>query len=560
MRPVYAAPLVALALVGCRNDYKLTAQAIEPASFSLSSPEYGAFLGDEDILVSGTASPAGTVVVVNDQAVVSGEDGSFELTIPVDGPYRIVEVIAGDQRERIPVFSGNDPEETWPGGLSARLLPAGLDRIGSELGAVIDDIGWADQISALLPSVKGDGYSIVPDGVVNDPTLVVLEGVDGGIEAGVSLRNVGIEYTATVDLFGFPLEAPISMVFGEIALTAVAVPVLDGDGMVSLELTEPGLVLDQPDVTIGVLEGWVLEWVLELVSDWILEPLTDLLLGFVLDEFGVLEIGGPLAFETDLLGTPLSMVLADLAGDFEGVRAGLAVGIGDPAPTTFEVTMPGAEEGDPSHAALGVHEGLIDVMLSSELLGMLDQELELGGSYGDIIGAGILQLPGGDDAPDGDGWCFSIEPGTATVARMQTGIDPLAVLYIPDMVVNFGIQQGNVCEDWLVASLATEVGLGVSGGAALDISLDVPEGAILYYGAEGYDEDEVVAALGDYVGSLIGLLGGFVDLDLGTLLGDTELIPGLSPLSLSIVDSEPLINEDGSWTEGLYRVSVTLWD
>lgn len=561
MRTIYAASALAIALVGCKNDYKLTAQEIEPASFSLTSPEYGAFLGEDDILVAGTASPAGSVVIVNDQAVVSdAETGAFQATMPVDGPYRIVEVIAGEQRERVPVFSGHDPEETWPGGLSARLLPEGLDRIGSELGGVIDSTGWADLITDSLPSVSGDGYSIIPDGVIHDPTVVVLEGVDGGVDTAVSLRNVGISYTATVDVLGYPLEAPISLIFGEIALGAVAVPSLDGDKNLTLELTDPALVLDTPDVTIGLLEGWVLEWVLELVSDWIIEPLTGWLLDFVLAEFGVLELGGPLAFDTDLLGTALSMSLADIGGDFDGVRAGLAVGIGEPAADDFTVMIPSAEEGDPSHAALGVHEGLLDVMLGSELLGMLDQQLSLAGSFGDIIGAGVTQLPGGNDAPDGDGWCFSIEPGTATVARMQTGVDPLAVLYIPDMIVDFGVQQGDDCEDWLRASLAAEVQLGVTNGSALEIDLVVPEGAILYYGADDWDEDEVVAALGDYVGTLIGLLGGFVELDLGELLGSTELIPGLSPVSLSINDSQPLLNEDGSWTEGLYRVSVTLWD
>ncbi|MFT4978318.1 MAG: hypothetical protein ACI8S6_004226 [Myxococcota bacterium] len=544
---------------GRPRPHRLTAQEIEPASFSLTSPEYGAFLGDEDILVAGIASPPGTTVIINDQAVASGEDGTFSMTMPVDGPYRIVEVLAGDQRERVPVFSGHDPEDTWPGGISARLLPAGLTRIGTELGGVIDSTGWADLLGDSLPSVSGDGYSILPDGIVHDATVVVLEGTDGGVDTAISLRNVGIEYTIGVDVFGTTLEAPMSLIFGEIALGAVAVPALDSDGIITLELTDPSLVLDSPDVTISILEGWVLEWILELVSDWIIEPLTDLLLDFVLAEFGVLELGGPLAFETDLLGTALSMVLADIGGDYDGVRAGLAVGIGEPASETFTVAMPTAEEGDDSHAALGVHEGLIDVMLSSQLLGMLDQQLDLAGSFGDIIGAGVAQLPGGSDIPDGDGWCFSIDPGTATVARMQASVAPLAVLYIPDLVVEFGIQQGSSCEDWLVASLATEVQLNIEDGSALGIDLVVAEGAILYYGADDWNEDEVVAGLGDYVGTLIGFLGGAFSLDLADLLGGTELIPGLSPLSIEVTDSEPLLNEDGTWTEGLYRVSVDLW-
>ena len=431
MRPTAAAlsPLLLLTLLGCRNDYKIHAQELEPVSLTVTSPEYGAFLGDADVRVAGVVSPPGTIVVIEDEAVMSSEvDGSFQVDLPVDGPYRIVEVVAADQRVRVPVFSGHDPEETWPGGLSARLLPSGLDRIGTELGALIDNTGWSEQLSALLPSVSGDWYAITPVGVVHDPTVIALEGVDGGIDTAVTLTNVGIEYTITIDLGFLVLEEPLSLLFGEVALGATAVPVLDADRMLSLELTNANLVMDDPDVTISILEGWIVEWLLEGLSDWILEPLSELLLDFVLDQFGVLEIGGPLAFETDLLGTPLAMELADIGGDVEGVRAGLAVGIGEPVSSTFDVVTPSPESGDPSHVALGVHEGLLDVMLGSELLGMLDQQLELGGSFGDIIGAGVEQLPGGSQAPSGDGWCFSMEPGTATVARMQTGIDPLAVL------------------------------------------------------------------------------------------------------------------------------------
>lgn len=560
MRTLLATAAVSIGLIGCQNDYKITPAAVEEPSFVLDSPAYGAFMGDGDIVVSGTATPAGTVLSVNDMAVISDEDGSFSVTMPVDGPYRIVEVIAGAQRERIPVFSGNDPAETWPGGISARLLPEGLNRIGTELGGLIDSTGWADLISDSLPSVKGDGYSLIPDGVSHAPTAVVLEGVDGGVETAVSLREVGLAYTITVEVFGYPLEVPASLFFGEIALGAVAVPAVDDDGILLFELTDADLVLDSPDITIGILEGWVLEWVIELLSDWVVAPLTELLLDLVLDQFGVLELGGPLAFETDLLGTSLAVSLADVGGDLDGVRAGLSVGIGAPVTDEFTVAMPEAREGDLSHAAMGLHEGLFDTLLSGELLGLLDQELDLAGSFGEIIGAGVTQLPGGDDAPDGDGWCFSIAPGTATVARLQSGIAPLAVLYIPDLVVEFGIMQDGDCEDWLIASLAAEVEVDVDDGSALGIDLVVAEGAILYYGADGYNEDEVVEALGSYVGSLIGLLGGFVELDLASILGETELIPGLSPVSLTLVDSEPLYNEDGTWTEGLYRISMTLWD
>ena len=154
-----------------------------------------------------------------------------------------------------------------------------------------------------------------------------------------------------------------------------------------------------------------------------------------------------------------------------------------------------------------------------QLLTLLNQNLDLSGSFGDILGAGIETLPGGDDAPNGDGWCLTLDPGTATVVRMQEGIEPLVALYIPDLQVNVGIKDGDDCEDWLVASMATEVGLKVKEGSKLGIDLSIPEGAILYYGADDYTEAEVVEGLAGYLEGIIGLVGGLAEIDLAELLG-----------------------------------------
>ena len=66
--------------------------------------------------------------------------------------YEIIEATVPDGiRERIPVFSGQ-PVDTWPGGMSARLLRPGLDVIGEGLGQMIDDMAWSEQISSSLPT------------------------------------------------------------------------------------------------------------------------------------------------------------------------------------------------------------------------------------------------------------------------------------------------------------------------------------------------------------------------------------------------------------------------
>ena len=555
-----ASVLVALSLMGCRNDYEIITAEVEAVSLEVTSPDYGEFLGSEGAWVTGVVSPASTLVVIEDEVAVVDEDGSFSHFVAVETPYRIIEVLAQEERTRVPVFSGHDPADTWPGGLTARITPAGLTRMGEEIGGLIDASGWAESLEAVLPSISDSTYGLTPVGISHDPSAVVLTGVDSGIDTVITLNNVAIEYDGWVDVLGYVIEVPISMGIGTIGLGAVAVPTLDDDRMLTLALTDTTVAFDDPEVEISVLEGWILEWVLELVSDWIVEPLSELMLDLVLSQWGTLELGGPLAFDTDLLGTEISLEVAEVGGDTSGLAAGVAVGIDEPISEEFTVATPVVEDGDTSHLELGLHEGLIDTMLSSELLGVLDQSLELSGSFGDIIGAGVMLFPGGDEAPDGDGWCLSMDPGTATVARLQPSVEPLAVIYIPDLIVNLGIQQDGQCQDWLVASLAAELSLAVENGAELKLGLDVPEGAVLYYGASDWEEDEVVAALGGYVGTMVSLLGGFTDLDLSSLFGDFTLIDGMSPISPAITDSAVLLDEEGAWTEGLYQVSMDLWD
>ncbi|MEL6342791.1 MAG: hypothetical protein AAFV53_06635, partial [Myxococcota bacterium] len=430
-------------------------------------------------------------------------------------------------------------------------------QIGEEMGAVIDALDWAQTITDLLPSFTTDGFGIEAVGLLHEPTVVQLVGVPDAIDARVSLRDVGLEYSMWVDVLGNRIEAPISLFFGEIAIDALVVPSLTPEKTLSLELTEPEVIMDDPDITILVLEGPLLEWVLENIATWIIEPLGEVLLDLVLAEYGVIELPEPLSFETELLGMPLSIELSEIGGDVEGVRAGLGVGIDEPVSSVFTVPVP-HDETTGTQVAMGVHEGLLDTMLNEDLLSQLDSFLAEEPAIGALLGGGITQLPGGDDAPEGAAWCVSMNPGTATVVRMQASIDPLAVLYAPDFVFTFGTLNNGVCEDWLVASLATEVGVGLD-GTELTIDIQAPEGVILYYGADDYDEQEVVVALGDYVSNLVNLAGSFIDLDLGSLLGDLTLIEGMTPLSPTVTSSEPLYNDDGSWTEGMYRVELQLW-
>ncbi len=559
-------PAALLALTACRADYQI--QPLDDTlALEVTAPNYGEFMGDAAALVEGRVHPAWATVVVEGVEITPGDYGAFLVEVPVDHAYRIIDVEAsyGDQwlRERVPVFQGHDPADTWPDGVTGRLLPEGLAVLGEQLGGMIDETGWADSLSASLPSFESEFVSVSAVGISHEPTVVVLDPAVGGIEAGIDLNAVTLAYEVLVDIYGYSWTTDITFAYGTVGLTALATPEVDADGIVWITLSETEVTLDDPDAEFGDLEGWVIEWILDLLNDYVSEPLAEYLLDWLLSEYGTFELGGPFAFEQDLMGTLIAAELYSLLGDEEGLALGMGVALGEELPAEPPaIATPGVDHAPEAHAAIGLHEGLLDLMVGDTVLDMLDQGMDLSGYLGDLIGGFIVNLPGGDEAPEGDGWCFSIQPGSAHVVRLQQGIDPLAVLYLPDLRMDVGVMDGSSCDDWLEASLALEIGLTVQDdGSLIGMDLEVVEGAVLSYGAEpGWDEAEVVDGLGGFLEAAMSLLGGSFELDLGELMGSSgDLFGGAFTLEPRIVDSVVLEDEEGLWIEGLYAVSMELF-
>jgi len=534
---------------------------------NIASPTYGEYHGDGPIPVTGTVSPADAKLFIEGVLVEAADDGSFSLDVPFVKEYEIVEVTVpdGELRERIPVFAGQPAVDTWPGGMSARLLQPGMDIIGENLGAMVDEIGWAEQISLSLPTADWGWIGFTPVGVVNDPTVVAMTGAEDGLAVDFSLRGVGVQYELWYyDWNQQMVVEPMSLVFDEIAIGATAVPNMDENGVLIFSLTDADLTMGAPDVQIGQLQGWVLEWIMQQGFNWIVEPLSETLLTSILDGIGELEIGGPFEFSSDLMGAEVSINLDDVYGDPDGLALSIGMEFGELISSNGNsVVVPNAADAPDAQMAVGIHEGLFQTLLNDQLLGMLDQDLDFGGMIGGIIGASILNLPGGDQAPDAlEGWCVEISPGTATAVRMQTGIEPLAYLYIPDLKFEVGMKSGPMCDTWLSASLAAEVGMVVRDGSKLGIDLEIAEGAILYYGADDVDEEEILPALSGLVQTMMGLLGGMAEFDLADMLGagsSTGAGIPMSDLSIQILDSQPLHDASGETVDGLYSLSIDLW-
>ncbi len=557
------APLAILSgyLAGCEDAGD--APAADRVALVVDTPAYGAFLGEGPAVVTGRVWPPGTAVAVEGVPAWPDTRGAFRAEVPLGGPWCVLDVVAarGDARARarIPVFRGSDPASTWPGGIPVRVLPAGLAVLGGAVGPLLDASGWAEPLSAALPSVDLGWLALDPAGLTHAATESTLAPAPTGVALALRLRDLTITYDAVLSVFGIPVTVPISLAYGTVAVDALVIPSLDAAGRVALAIAEPTVHLADPDVTVGPLDGTVLEWVLEAIDASVSEPLADLLLGVLVDALGTLDLGGPFGLRTDLLGTPLELDLRSLYGDREGLALGFAAGIGGSSPEAApDVPFPRRSDAPGAQAVVGLHEHVLETVLSDRVVPMLD--LDLGGLFGDLAGTWVEALPGGEDAPEGDGWCVALHPGPASVVRLQEGLDPIAVLYVPDLVLDVGVAHGSACDDWLEASLAVEFGLVVQDGTRLSLDARVAEGAVLAYGTSvAWDEAEVVDGLTGLVETVLGLAGSMVTIDLGDLVALDPSPWGLPPLVPGVMACGPLCGEDGACPEGLHAVGLDLF-
>jgi hypothetical protein len=577
--------LLPLVLIGCVNDYGLAAP--EAVDITIETPTYGMFTGSTaPIEVRGSVVPHNAVVKVDGQRVPVDAEGRFTAAVPFTDRYHVVDVQAAAgpafQRVRIPVFDQHDPRDAWPDGVTLRVTGEGLDHIGAGLGAYIDATGWDTQLAAALPTVDTGSLDLVPTGVTHDPTQVVLDPQLGGIDTGIQLRKVAINYDMTANLFGSTYTDVVIVSFETVQISTVATPKLDAAGLLSLELSDATIDLGPADFKFGVLEGWVTEWLVDMLADVLLEPIAEILLDSVMSLVGDIPLGGPYEYAADLVGMPVEIALSDVYADPNGLGAGLGVGLGEPAPAgPLAIPAPRSPwTATPVHAALGLHEAVVQMALDNFDIGtMLKQDIQLSGPMSELLGNAITNLPGGSKVPSHDGWCISLDPQPnpdqppAQVVRMQEGVDPLATLYLPDLNVTIGYANAGTCSDWLEASLATEIGIKVKDGTKISVDIGFEDGAVLAYGAptELWTEEGVITGLASFVGGFASLLGGQLSFDLADLtgMGTTPTDPTADPTGLGallgdvkprIVGSTQMNSDDGQPIEGLFNVQLQLWD
>ncbi len=552
-------------LVGCSGAGELvSSNATEgPLALRVDSPVANAWLGDApSVVVSGHVTSPDDWVWVEGNRVNVGPEGNFSVVLPVPGPYRVVDVEAARAdthlRERRVVLAGDDPLRTWPGGMALRVTPEMLDTLGGVLEASFEALAWEESLLAVIPTIESDAFSLRPIALTHDPMDVSLEPVAGGVAVAIALPDLEIDLEIESATLGLLLDVELG--YDLISLGATLVPSADAKGVITLGLAESTFVLGEPTLQLGGIDPVFLEDLLGGLDDAVANlgaGLVDLLLG------GLGQLSLPsLATELDLLGTTVSTSVAGLGADPDGVWVALGMGFDSPPGAASDIPIPPSGSGD---LEVALHEGLFQVLLSSDILSMLEQDLTLSQPFAGALTLPLQALPGGPALPAADTWCLSIALPEAKVARVTPGEETLAKLYLPDTVVSFSSDTGGGCVPWLTASLALELGV-IADGSVLGFDLEVGDGAVLFYGAPGgpYDEDEIIAPLGATLEGLLGLLGGTLQIDLADLLGGLGGSTSSGPLgglqlAPRVVGSGPFTGPDGEAVPGVVVMDLELF-
>jgi hypothetical protein len=557
-----------VALSACQTGGTLDTYEIPALTLEITSPTRGQFVGEGDVLVTGRVSAPETVLFVEGERVRADDDGGFSVAVPVDHAYRFIDVTAdlyGQHEEaRILVWDGTDPRLSWTNGLTIRLTETGLEGVATVLGATLDTALAPEAIAAAFPSIDLGGTVIAVTEVTRDPIVVDLVPSTAGLTASIGITNLVFVLETSGELFGVPFAIPATLTFPTIAVELPVVPSVDPTGALALAFGDPVIAFDPPEVAIGALGfGWLADLIASAVD--LGQLLTDLLAG-TLSDLEDLTLGAPLDLELDLLGTTVALKTNGLVTDDAGVALSFGVGLDESAPSTpGETPYPTGDFADgPADVSLAVHEALLQVLLDSDLLALLDLDLQLPGFIAGFVANIVKTLPGGDQAPDAYGWCIGLKPGDLKLARFSDG-DALVGIYLPEAELRFGtFEEGeSTCTDWLVANLALEVGVKVAAGTEVTLAIAAPEGQLVSYGADVEDEDAVIAQLGGTLSGLLGLLGGVTSFDLADLLGAGDLLTGLGlpegTVDLAIRSAQPMTDASGAPIDGLWEVGLQLF-
>jgi hypothetical protein len=387
--------LVALAASSCKKDEpETTPIGTEPSSdlaIDVTDPPAGAHVPVGPLTVAGTQSGLSDVTVNGD--AVEAADGSFSVELAAVRGVNAFEA-RGEKGTtfrmvRRSVLAGSFAPAEGPiaEAIGIRLNQGGLDAVGGLVGGLLDPASLTKSLAAANPVYE----SFVADVYVQnlDFAPMTIDFTPSAGELAMEIRLPDIAALLLIDTLG---DVELTATASQALITGVVTLGTDGQGHLTAGLTDVTVELLGFDFDTSLLPGdltFFLDGTLQgIVEGVLLDQLEAAVPALLEEQLSSLD----LAFELDLLGTPVT-IGADFRGagiDADGVQ--LVADLEVDVPALAEKTAPGflkaeADRPEPNRSAD------LSMALSDDLVNRLLFEVWRGGLVDQVLSTEDGSLP-----------------------------------------------------------------------------------------------------------------------------------------------------------------------
>lgn len=311
--------LTAFAVSACRRDEATFTASTDP-SLGMSHPQPADWRRDGTMIASGNAAGLSSVEVDGVPVVMNGSSWSAEIDL--SRGVNVVEVRGVDASGtshylRHGVLAGDFGSSLDPvsEGLVARVNQGGLDFALAEAAALID----ADTINGMVAgtTVYEDAYGVLGWNAVEvaadvgwlwfDAPELEATPRNGRLDVEVVIPALDVWVPVSGQVVGFDFDVDAWMWADQVVLSG-ALEVDARNGKLQADLVDVGVSLVGFDFDTSLLPGQIESWLLVdtvtvALQDMLVEQVAAMLPPMLEAQLAALE----LAFDTDLMGTPLSV-------------------------------------------------------------------------------------------------------------------------------------------------------------------------------------------------------------------------------------------------------------
>lgn len=310
---------------------------------SITWPERGATLtGDTEVVVTGTIHEDVSSLAyftINGEDVVPAEDGSFEFVIDSGHGLNIIDAAAADvfenetlttrsylfSKEYLPMDAANPQvslvDEAALVRLDDSMFLSDDPADGNTVTALLTSLLTELDLGALIPNPVAenqdlsvmclwDTYDISIDGLTYDAPEVLLYPTVGGIKVVLDLPNFHANFNVETDGFGC-LDYVGTIDASSVHFEALVILAVTPEGMLDILIEDPVTELQDLDVDLTGITGFLLNWVI----DWASGALTAIIETLVMTQIQDL-VDSAMAGLMETLSEPIQF---PIDGFFEGM-------------------------------------------------------------------------------------------------------------------------------------------------------------------------------------------------------------------------------------------------